>query len=241
MMAKRLKNHNLDEIRAQFHKLQNVANKRAEQLEEKGLDSYSKAYQAAVSKIGAYRERNFNDLFDVYDTKRYREIKREVARIKKFLNDETSTVEGVEKFIAAEKYKGAFSGDWYKTYGVSYDKSRVDEEKAKIAFSMYRRLEENNTSYEEIVGRLGYGSENLIMRIYDMVVESGIENDDSIEYWAEYGDIMDRLKDSLNLSYERKFKEANDIMADGDMDTERIMDTFEGSATSAIYWSKFNF
>ena len=240
-MAKKIKNHNLNEIRAQFYKLQTTANKRAEQLEAKGLDSYSRAYQAATSKIGAYRETNFNDLFDVYDTKRYREIKREVARIKNFLNDETSTVEGVEKFIAAEKYKGAFSGGWHKIYGVSYDKSVIDEEKAKIAFSMYRRLEENKASYEEILGSLGYGSENLIMHIYDMVVESGIENDDSIEYWAEYGDIMERVKDDLDASYDRKYKEANDIMADGDIDSERIMDAFEDSATSSIFWKKMNF
>ena len=241
MKAKKVKNHNLDEIRAQFHKLQSIANKRAEQLEAKGLESYSRAYQSATSKIGAYREQNFTDLFDVYDTKRYREIKREVARIKKFLNDETSTVEGVERFIAAEKYKGAFSGDWHKEYGVSYDKSRVDEDKAKIAFSMYRRLEENKASYEEILGALGYGSENLIMHIYDMVVESGIENDDSIEYWAEYGDIMERVKDDLDKSYERRYREANDIMEDGDIDSGRIMDAFESSSTSSIFWSKMNF
>ena len=143
-MAKKIKNHNLNEIRAQFYKLQTTANKRAEQLEAKGLDSYSRAYQAATSKIGAYRETNFNDLFDVYDTKRYREIKREVARIKNFLNDETSTVEGVEKFIAAEKYKGAFSGGWHKIYGVSYDKSVIDEEKAKKY--------DYSTPFDELIG-----------------------------------------------------------------------------------------
>ena len=236
-MAKRVKNHNLNEIRAKFQSLQAKANARAEALQEAGLADYSRAFNEATDKMGAYRSNDVY-LFDVNDTQRYREIRREVERMNKFLNDETSTVEGVQKMIAAEKYKGAFSGGWYEKYGVSYDKSRIDEDRAKIAFSIYRRLEESGDSREKIIGDLGYGSESLIMQIYDMVVESGIENDDSVQYWAEYGDILEETSRRLDDLYIRKYNEAHDIMDDGDEDSKSLIDNIIRNRSA---WDYFNF
>ena len=223
-MAKRVQNHNLNEIRAKFQSLQAIAD-------------YSRAFNEATDKMGAYRTNNAY-LFDVNDTQRYREIRREVERMNKFLNDETSTVEGVQKMIAAEKYKGAFSGGWYEKYGVSYDKSRVDEDKAKIAFTIYRRLEESGDSREKIIGDLGYGSESLIMQIYDMVVESGIENDDSVQYWAEYGDILEETSRRLDELYIKKYNEAHNIMEEGDEDSKSLIDNIIRNRSA---WDYFNF
>lgn len=236
-MAKRVQNHNLNEIRARFQSLQAKANARADALQAAGLADYSRAFNEASDKMGAYRATD-TYLFDVNDTKRYREIRREVERMNKFLNDETSTVEGVQKMIAAEKYKGAFSGGWYEKYGVSYDKSRIDEEKSKIAFSIYRRLEESGNSREEIIGSLGYGSESLIMQIYDMVVESGIENDDSVEYWAEYGNILEETSRRLDSLYIKKYNEAHDIMEEGDEDSKSLIDNIIRNKSA---WDFFNF
>ena len=236
-MAKRVQNHNLNEIRARFQSLQAKANARAEELQAAGLAEYSRAFNEASDKMGAYRSSDVY-LFDVNDTQRYREIRREVERMNKFLNDETSTVEGVQKMIAAEKYKGAFSSGWYEKYGVSYDKSRIDENRAKIAFSIYRRLEESGDSREKIIGDLGYGSESLIMQIYDMVVESGIENDDSVQYWAEYGDILEETSRRLDDLYIRKYNEAHDIMDEGDEDSKSLIDNIIRNRTA---WDYFNF
>lgn len=236
-MAKRVQNHNLNEIRSRFQSLQAKANARAEALQAAGIAEYSRAFNEAADKMGAYRS-NDAYLFDVNDTQRYREIRREVERMNKFLNDETSTVEGVQKMIAAEKYKGAFSGGWYKKYGVSYDKSRIDEDRAKIAFSIYRRLEESGDSREKIIGDLGYGSESLIMQIYDMVVESGIENDDSVQYWAEYGDILEETSRRLDDLYIRKYNKAHDIMEDGDEDSKSLIDNIIRNRSA---WDFFNF
>lgn len=236
-MAKRVQNHNLNEIRARFQSLQAKANARADALQAAGLADYSRAFNEASDKMGAYRTTNA-DLFDVNDTKRYREIRREVERMNKFLNDETSTVEGVQKMIAAEKYKGAFSGGWYEKYGVSYDKSRIDEDKAKIAFSIYRRLEESGNSREEIIGSLGYGSESLVMQIYDMVVESGIEDDDSVQYWAEYGEILEETSRRLDDLYIRKYNEAHNIIEEGDEDSKSLIDNIVRNKSA---WDFFNF
>lgn len=236
-MAKRVQSHNLNEIRSRFQSLQAKANARAEELQAAGLADYSRAYNEANEKMGAYRSNNAY-LFDVDDTQRYREIRREVERMNKFLNDETSTVEGVQKMIAAEKYKGAFSGGWYEKYGVSYDKSRIDEDKAKIAFTIYRRLEESGDSREKIIGDLGYGSESLVMQIYDMVVESGIENDDSVQYWAEYGEILEETGRRLDELYIRKYNEAHGIMEDGDEDSKSLIDNIIRNRTA---WDYYNF
>ena len=241
-MAKRVNPKKLDSIREQYKALQAQANARVSQLIEAGVQNYSRAYNDAVAKVGSYRT-NDEILFDVYDTQRFREIKREVAMMEKFLNDNTSNVDDVLLQIAQGKYSGAFSGGWNKYYGVSYDKSRITEDEAKIAFSIYRRLEESGTSYETILGKSGYGSENLIMLIYDMVVQSGITDfdEDSIEYWKSYGDI----KESAEKIIEKKFNErdvfAQEMRETGNEDTGLLFELMKQSPSAFDWTSKFNF
>lgn len=244
-MAKIVKPRRLDDIRNKFLSIQAEANKKARELENSGLASYSRAYQDALNTFGSYRKKaNAEDeMFDVYDTSRYREIKREAARMQKFINDSTSTIEGVKEYIAAEKYSKAFSGKWYEKYGVSYDLSRVDEEKAKIAFSIYRRIEEDGSSYEKVLGAMGYGSENLIMQIYDMVVDSGMESIDetSMQYWSDYGTVLEKAQKILDREYEKKSKKADEIIENGDIDSVMLLDIIARNPTSKDFWNYFNF
>ena len=235
-MAKRVNPKKLDDIRQQYKALQAEANARVSQLIEAGVQDYSRAYNDAVAKLGSYRTDDTN-VFDVYDTRRFREIKREVALMEKFLNDKTSNVDDVRLQMAQGKYSGAFSGGWNKLYGVSYDKSRITEDEAKVAFSIYRRLEESGTSYETILGKSGYGSENLIMLIYDMVVQSGITDYDneSVEYWSQYGDIMEKAEDIIEEKFKERDAFAQEMRETGNEDTGLLFDLMRKSP-SAFEW-----
>lgn len=230
-------------IRATYKSLQDEANARVEALKELNLLDYSKAYNDAVTKTGFYRTTDDELTFDIYDTKRYREVKREVALIEKFLNDPTSTPEGAKEAMLNMKYKGAFSGKWSEKYGVTYDTERIETRYAKTAFSIYRRLEENKSAYNKIIGEHGYGSENLIMAIYDMVVEErldvGTEND--IQYWDKYGEVLEKMSDLLDREYEQKVREAKSMYDTGDEDTGLLYTVLSKAATSEDYINKLFF
>ena len=243
-MAKRVKPKNLDVIRDQYKALQAQANARISQLREAGVENFSRAYNDAVAKYGAYRtDYNEDFRFDVYDTKRFREIKREVSLMEKFLNDETSKLDVIQLNLAKEKYEGAFSGKWYEKYGVTYDKSRVSEDEAKVAFSIYRRLEESGISYQTMLGRSGYGSENLIMLIYDMVVQEGVTeyNEDNIEYWDRYGNVRQRAEEIIENNFKERDAFAEEMRDTGDEDTGILFELMKNSGTSLDWMSKLNF
>ena len=237
--AKRTDREALALIRLRAQSLQKEANERAAKLEMEGLQGYSKAYSDALDKRGGYR--TSEKLFDVDDTQRFREVKREIALIEKFLEDDTSTVEGARDFKINSKWGGAFRGDWYKQYGVSYDKSRIDEELAKIAFAMYRRIEEDKASYEKIVGMAGYGSENLIMAIYDMVVEENWGSQESMSYWEKYGDVLENARRMVDESYAKKSEDADYMKDAGNVDTDPLFEIAAHSVRAEDVLNKLNF
>ena len=107
-----------------------------------------------------------------------KQINREFARVHAFLGDYTSSVEGSENFETdLTTLKGAFGGEWQAKTGENFDTSRVDKEIAKKTFEIYRKTVESAGGWERAVGMfqgkeslIGYGSENLITNIYDMLL-----------------------------------------------------------------------
>ena len=111
-------------------------------------------------------------------------------------------------------YKGAFGGQWM---GVNedhetYDKSRINEDFAERAFGLYHRLVEKYQSEDFLRmlwsrdTRVTYGSESVIIAIYDMVTQG--RNSDE--------DIMNKMSDEIQKRYEeiqdmdRRFKTKDD-------------------------------
>lgn len=168
-------------VQKEFKELQAQAMARVRELRKNKLLDYSRAYQTALStKPKTTNTRRA--LFHVEDRNSYKEIRREVARMREFLNDETSTVEGAkwstQELTLYQKYGGAFGRGWYEIYGVTFDKSRISEDYAKTAYKVFRYLEEMKGSYDLMYGEGSYDSDSLMISIYDMVVEKDIKLDE---------------------------------------------------------------
>lgn len=195
----------LDPLREQLQVLVNQANERAKAIEramqrqiEQGKDAFvSRAYEEARRSWLRQSSRIEDDTLFKSDLATRKQINREFARVHAFLNDYTSTIAGATDFDTKLKnYKGAFGGEWKAEFGENYDKSRIDDEKAKMAFRIYRKVVEGAGGWERAVGifqgkesLIGYGSENLIIAIYDMVENVGYD---------EYGH---KLSDSEKEDY----------------------------------------
>lgn len=102
-------------------------------------------------------------------------------------------------------YKGAFGGQYMKDNPdhEAYDKSRINEDFAEKAFGLYHRLVEKYQSEDFLRmlwsrdSRVTYGSESVIIAIYDMVSQ-GYHSDE---------DIMDKMSSEI----ESRYKEIQDM------------------------------
>lgn len=171
----------IKEVQKQFKELQAKAMERVRELRKNKMLDYSRAYQNALeTKPKTTNTRRA--LFHIEDRSSYKEIRREVARMQEFLNDETSTVEGAkwstQELTLYQKYGGAFGRGWYETYGVTFDRSRIKEDYAKTAYKVFRYLEEMKGSYDLMYGEGSYDSDSLMISIYDMVVQKDIKLDE---------------------------------------------------------------
>lgn len=179
--SKAKKPTSLDKVRKEFQEYQQLAMARVRVLKEQKLLNKSFAYQKAYeSKPKSEKGRRW--LFDVNDTKSYKGIQREIARIREFLNDDTSTPEGVlwslRELELEKKYKGAFGNQWKAQTGGSFDPSRIDEEYIRTAGKVYRMIESVKGAYGLLYDEGAYDSETTFAAIYDMVVRRNITLDD---------------------------------------------------------------
>ena len=149
-----------------FQPLMELANSRIQQILEAGYNSL------AIDRIEAQTGKEY---FDLYNVKNREDLISRVTAMRVFLADKGSTLEGAKletTLAATEKYKGKF-GNQYNTAEhnfARYDTSVIDKEVAERAFANYRRLESQWASAigrQDQVGAGAYGSENLIIAMYD--------------------------------------------------------------------------
>lgn len=219
----------LDKVRKELYDLQEKAMARVKTLREKDLLKYSRAYQDALaSKPNTGRKRRW--LFDVKDTKSFKDIQREAGRIRAFLADDTSTVTGAEwakAELKLDKYRGAFGNQWRDEYGEPYNMSIVENEYLRAAGKIYRYLEDLKGAYGLIYDEGGYDSESTFASIYDMVVEAGVtlnENGGWVDKTAEDNglSIVFEVYDKLKHYKETFNKEAMKERSMGDVDSARL-------------------
>lgn len=174
------------------------------------------------------RKKN-TDLFSS-DIKSEKSMMREIARIDVFetslrnsAGDDyesimtsklTSKEESQIEEMRLNFYKGAFGGQYMKENEdhEAYDKSRINEDFAEKAFDLYHRLVEKYQSEDYLRmlwsrdSRVTYGSESVIIAIYDMVSQ-GYHSDE---------DIMDKMSSEVEKRYreiqdmDRRFKTRED-------------------------------
>lgn len=206
-----------DSIQSEYEKIQQLkqrlqpvideANRRWRTLDMLDLRSL------AISR--AYDENDGQWGFDVSQLTDVGDIVAEATRARVFLQDRTSTPEGAELYTQQESYKeylGQF-GNQYNNWENKFKRfniSTISEDKARIAFAAYRRLEES-----EQARIMAYGSENMIAAIYDMVIKSPFSDPDDID---DITDITEQARDLLSRElgekkreFDRAFAESNDI------------------------------
>ena len=153
----------LAEAKETLFQLYEIAWDRLEKIENSGYYSYS---------ADVFSKKNI-DKYTLANIDSKDELMKRLYDVRIFLNDAGSTLEGAHREtieLSSEKYKGMFGNQYntkdhgYKRYNTNY----IDDEYAKKAFETYRKIEETRAA--EIVQEGAYGSENLIIAIYDAVV-----------------------------------------------------------------------
>ena len=194
----------LNPLRAELNVLTTQANALVAELRASGYADESRALIEAQRT--AIRFHTEDQLF-TSNLPRSRDIGRELARVREFLTDITSTVEGTQKELYGLT-QSLFGGQYRKDGGYGANPAYVDEATAKRVFEVYKKALETQGGYERVMGWLrakynglqDYGSENIINAIYDMVTNTsdnaiaaaipdwssrgGINENDRIDYWS---------------------------------------------------------
>lgn len=157
----RLSKAELENWKVQLEPLVSESNKRIEMIQSAGYVSY--ALDRVIYEGGT-------DYFDLENVKNREELLREMTRMRVFINDSGSTLEGAKLQTAqinASEYKGKFGNEYNnEEHGFArFDTSAIDKDVAMRAFEAYRKIESLRSS--QIVGEGSYGSENLINALYD--------------------------------------------------------------------------
>lgn len=169
----RLTGDELEEWKQRLQPLVDSANYRIDELHGEGITTVT---------LERFQQGDENKMFDISNITDIDELRAMLTQIRVFLNDagESDDKAFLETaMLSAEIYRGQFGNEYQE------DKKRfnlhdvIDEEGAikrqainpdvaSRAFEAYRRLEEE---YGAVIGRQGgdgvYGSENLIIAIYD--------------------------------------------------------------------------
>ena len=161
--------------RAEIRKLTATANKRLERLEKNGLES-SPAYQKWLAD-GEVR-------FSVKG-KDHNQLQKEVARLKRFLNSETSTVRGVNKTLK----------EMAKNTGIKYKNLKDLRTKSAKFFELASKVEQYLRTVDDIASAIGYQKIWEAINKYTKQRKQGLdEADDDIDSMVRT--VTDMLKAS---------------------------------------------
>jgi hypothetical protein len=186
----------LEKWKLQLEPLVSEANKRIEMIQAAGYTSY--ALDRVIREGG-------KDYFDLDDVSTREQLLREMTRLRVFINDKGSTVE-TAKLETAQIYSSQYAGKFGNEFNneenqfARYDIKAIDKDVAARAFESYRKIEEHRAT--EIIGDGAYGSENLIIALYD----AEIRGKDSLTYGE---DLLDTFVQTSNAMWDKTTKDAN--------------------------------
>ena len=187
------------------------ANKRIGELNAQGLDS-----SALTPLYDTGRQ-----YFDLTHIVSQDELRNEITRARMFLASPSSRPDVAfmeQAMLSAEEYRGQFGNQHtlfkFNIHDVVDDNGRIirsaiDPTIASRAFAAYRRLESESAA---LIGRQGqqgvYGSENLIIAIYDMEargMDGQIYGRDLLDAWEreqqlEYNNIISGADDAIAIA-----------------------------------------
>lgn len=189
--------------RQQLEPMVSEANHRIEMIEHAGYVSY--AYDRVLKEGGG------QNYFDLESVTTREELLKEMTRMRVFINDKGSTIEGARMETAqiyGAEYKGKFGNEYNNEEHefARYDIKAINRDPASRAFENYRKIESIRASQigKQEGGDGGYGSENLIIAMYD----AEIRGYDSFNYGI---DLLDAFVETESDSWKKATAEANMI------------------------------
>lgn len=168
------RNHDLSQLRAELQPLVEKANSLVRYIANIP-GAVSVGLQEAMSSLNKRGRQHYADtatddivgeLFDVQGIHDFRDMRREAARLGNFLTSDAGSEQSINnqrQREANDRLAGAFRNSNFHEGGTIDE--RLDRDVAKIAFEVYRRLEEYGGAALTYKSG-GYGSENLINLIY---------------------------------------------------------------------------
>ena len=215
IISQLIKRQTLQDLKTEAFPIIEEANRRWSRLEFESLTST--AVERAMESGQEY--------FSVDNLETKPEVIAEITRARVFLADKSSTVEGAfiqNAQISAEIYKGKFGNQWKTEENnfKKFDTKVINEDIASEVFRAYRNLE--SLDVNAITGASGYGSENLIIAMYDMAVQG----QDPLVYGY---DLLESWKNMNTEAWKKKFENINNSPI------------FYGNKSSDDYISKLDF
>lgn len=126
----------LKQLKSEANKLVSMANKRLRRLEKNGLTN-TPAYQAYIKNGGQY--------FSVKG-KDYNQLQSELARLRNFIDSQTSTVTGVNNYLK----------EMAKNTGIKYKNLSELRKKADSFFELSSKIEQYLRQVHDIASAIGY-------------------------------------------------------------------------------------
>jgi uncharacterized protein with PIN domain len=197
-VPKKLSKVELNAWKRQLEPLVAEANTRIEMIQAAGYVSY------ALDRV--MKEGNA-DYFDLSSVNTREQLIKEMTRIRVFMNDKGSTLDGARletAQIQASEYKGKFGNEFNNKENEfsRFDIKSINKDAASRAFESYRKIESHRAA--EIVGDGAYGSENLIIALYD----AEIRGNDSLIYGE---DLLDTYIKTSTDSWKKATEDSNMI------------------------------
>lgn len=156
------KEQRLKAYRKEASRLASMANKRIKRLEKNDLKD-TPAYQSLLVSGKDYKE---HPKFQVRG-KDYNELQKEVARMNKFLNSNTSTVRGAHNLLK----------EMAKNTGIKYKNLKELKSKSKMFFGLASKIEQYLRTVEDMASAIGY--QKIWQQINKYVQENGLNLDGS--------------------------------------------------------------
>ena len=179
--SKKVRKNKLDPMRASLQTLVSRANELVNELRSQGLTEVNPAIKEAYDTATANVRRRFDyaeddeyvELFSVSDKKRYRELRKEAARIDAFLSSAQSKTKIAsyeqQSLEALENYNLSFHRQKENMQRTGFRFGTTDEESVKFALSIFRKVKEMAEPALFEGGSERFNSDTLFNLIYDSI------------------------------------------------------------------------
>lgn len=199
-LPKTLSESDFNAWKQQLEPMVSEANHRIEMIEHAGYTSY--ALDRVIQESG-------QNYFDLEPVTTREELIKEMTRMRVFINDKGSTLEGARLDTAqiyGAQYKGKFGNEYNNEENnfAKFDIKSIDKDVAARVFENYRKIESIRSSQigKQDGGDGGYGSENLIIAMYD----AEIRGHDSYNYGT---DLLDAFVKTESDQWQQVMQNSN--------------------------------